>query len=135
MTQLYAFLNITIHGVYFWDTVGTTLSAACCGTGHCHFKNERSGCGIMARCLPSLEQTAATPSADPFGLNGYRVVGKFSGSTYCITLLNSLGCSKTNCPSPWATHDPKMAPFIPFSMMELLSLIITVENLLSNLPD
>jgi len=31
--------------------------------GHCHGKKQRSGCGIMARCRPSGEQSAAMPAA------------------------------------------------------------------------
>lgn len=30
-----------------------------------------SGCGMMARCLPSSEQRAATSCVDPHGLHGY----------------------------------------------------------------
>ena len=38
--------------------------------GHCHGRKHLSGWGMMARCRPSSEQRAATPSREPLGLKG-----------------------------------------------------------------
>ena len=58
--------------------------------GNCHFKNDLSGCGIIAKCLPSSEQIAAIPNSDPLGLYGYSIVTLLLLSTYFIGELIEL---------------------------------------------
>ncbi|KAA8589290.1 hypothetical protein FQN60_012655 [Etheostoma spectabile] len=43
--------------------------------GVCQPRVQRSGWGIMARCLPSLEQSPAMPCGEPLGFRGYSSVG------------------------------------------------------------
>lgn len=43
--------------------------------GHCQPRVQRSGWGIMARCLPSLEHSPAMPCGEPLGFRGYSSVG------------------------------------------------------------
>ncbi|KAF3835028.1 hypothetical protein F7725_027586 [Dissostichus mawsoni] len=65
-----AFLNMRSHGEGVREGL-KSLGAQ----GHCHPRVQRSGWGIMARCLPSLEQSPATPRGEPFGFRGYSSVG------------------------------------------------------------
>ena len=71
--KLYAFLNRINHGEYFVSFNFSFISFEI--YGGCHFKKDLSGCGIIAKCLPEGEHTAAVPYLLPFGLYGYRSVG------------------------------------------------------------
>ena len=50
--------------------------------GICQPRYARSGCGIIARCLPVASHKPAMPCGEPLGLSGYCVVGSPAWSTY-----------------------------------------------------
>lgn len=68
--QAAAFLNMRSQGEGVRECL-KSLGAQ----GHCQPKVQRSGWGIMARCLPSLEQSPAMPCGEPLGFRGYSSVG------------------------------------------------------------
>lgn len=59
--QTYAFWKSLIHGdAWLVGTAG--LAAAGGGVGHCQRSTQRSGCGIIAMCRPSVDRTPAIPA-------------------------------------------------------------------------
>lgn len=69
--QAAAFLNMRSQGEGVRDAL-KSLGAQ----DHCQHKVPRSGWGITARCLPSLEQSPAMPCGEPLGFKGYSSVGR-----------------------------------------------------------
>ncbi len=76
--HLKAFLNKVSHGELILSSDFQFSGIH----GHCQVSTHRSGWGIMAKCRPSWEHTAAIPWGLPFGLSGYTVVTSPLSSTY-----------------------------------------------------
>ena len=58
--------------------------------GFCHVMKQRSGCGMIARWRPLAAVSAAIPSGDPFGLNGYTSVASPKASVYLQNIWTGL---------------------------------------------
>ncbi|KAG7228951.1 hypothetical protein INR49_008729, partial [Caranx melampygus] len=82
-----AFLNIRSQGEGVRDGL-KSLGAQ----GHCQPRVQRSGCGIMAKCLPSLEQTPAIPCGDPLGSQDI-CIAETTDKHYCFETVQGQGAS------------------------------------------
>ena len=98
-----SFVWASDQALAFWNSFSQGLGPSGCKLwfclgyqGFCHIRKHLSGCGIMAKCLPSGEQSAAMPDGDPLGLKGYCSVTFCSESQY----LQLKTMSQLDRPSP-----------------------------------
>ncbi len=58
------------------------IPASAGAQGCCQPRKQRSGCGMMARCRPHGDVSAAMPAGEPLGLAGYASVAAPPASQY-----------------------------------------------------
>ena len=81
-------MHYALHSEAFWNSFSqgpgpSRWSPVSAGNqGFCHMRKQRSGWGMIAKCRPFGEHSAAIPAGDPFGFWGYVSVGVPEASQY-----------------------------------------------------